>query len=148
MPAQVEKFTLQIGGNGRFAGSRQPRQPDDTAGVAVAQTALGAGDFAVAPINIVALVKAVRRTARIVVLGHNPAAGNLESVNYNKSACSDNVRMDVERDRPFGVERQLPATSFCCRQKLPSRVMVSGVDESMTRSMDSIRHSHLLGGRA
>ena len=38
--AQVEKFALQVGGNGGFAGSGQAGQPDDAAGVAVAHGAL------------------------------------------------------------------------------------------------------------
>ena len=49
VPAQVEEFALQIDGDGGFAGSGKPGQPDDAAGVAVAHGCAARGDLAVAP---------------------------------------------------------------------------------------------------
>jgi hypothetical protein len=61
------------------------RQPNDAAGMAVAQGALRGGDLAVAPINVVALLQAVG-VRRDSCPRDNAAAGHLKSVHNHKTA--------------------------------------------------------------
>ena len=65
--AQVEQLALQFGGDGGLAGAGQAGEPDDAARVAVAAGPVFGGDLAVAPEQVVALVVAGRRAARVIV---------------------------------------------------------------------------------
>jgi hypothetical protein len=107
--------------------------------MAVAQGALLGGDLAVAPVNVVALLQAVGRAPGIIVRRHDAAAGHFESVHDHKPPGGNDFRM-VSKATGRLVRKVNSATSLRPEFSFP-RGMVSSVEESITRSMESISHS-------
>ena len=89
-------------------------------------------------------LSAVRRG--IIVRRDDAAAGNFESVHNHKPARGDDFRMDVKGDRAFGAQESIRPLR-CGRRRFPAREMVSSVEESMMRSMESICAFDFLGGQ-
>src|SRR5437773_11124437 len=84
--AHVEQLPCQLRGDGGLACARQTGEPDDEARVGVTSDPLLGGHFAVAPIDVVALVMWIVRAARIIVRRNNAAARNIETVHDYESA--------------------------------------------------------------
>src|SRR5581483_956673 len=104
--AGVEEFAFEFGGDGGLARAGKAGEPDHAAGVVIAQGALAGVDLAVAPVDVAALVQAVGGAAGIIVLGHDAAAGDFETIDDDEAAGGDDLGMGVEGDRAFGLERQ------------------------------------------
>src|ERR1043166_1662850 len=104
MFAEVEQLPFEFGCDCGFTGGGKAGQPKDATTMAVPQFPLRHGNFAMTPIDIVAFLKGVRRTARVIVSHDNAASGNLQSINNNESAGRDNFGMGVKGNRAAGMQ--------------------------------------------
>src|SRR3954447_20731097 len=74
--------------------------------MAVAERALLGGDFALAPINVFALVQRVSGAARVII-GHNDAAAaHIETVHNYETSGRHNFTDGIKRNRAARVERE------------------------------------------
>ena len=64
------------------------------------------GNFALAPINIVALLQAVGAATGIIIRGNDAAAGNFKSVHNDKASGGDYFRVNIKGNGPARVQGQ------------------------------------------
>src|SRR5690349_15589725 len=75
--------------------------------MAIAQFTLPQRDFAMAPIDVVALRAGVVGAPGVAVRGNDATAGEIVTIDDHETAQWRDVRMDVEGDGLFRVEGQL-----------------------------------------
>src|SRR5687768_14393765 len=73
----------------------------------VARSALLRRYFAVAPVDVLALVQAFRSASRVTVFQNDSAAGNIVAIHNDKPACGNDLALGIKADGALGADIQL-----------------------------------------
>src|SRR2546423_1415892 len=103
----AEELAFEFSRDRGFARSGKAGQPDNTTHVPIAQLALASSDFALAPVNVVALGMRIVSSPRIHIGGNDAAAGKIITIDNHEPPHRGNIRMNIERNRFFGMQCQL-----------------------------------------